>query len=213
MNVPVAMANVKCPSCATIWNVDNPGAAQISADAKQQKQLAEAAVETDSGNKVNFAIIGGLVAAGMVLLGIIGVSVMLISQTPAPSEIESPEAETIKPRIPEPYREVDLPESERMAIYADYRAVAKTTVEKALILPQGTRVRKNLEVMLEKTYDRELVHFSLLHNIEVEDVLEIIKEGDAKVWDDSPRSHAVRDGKRVYAEEMSEGWKKSPNSN
>ncbi len=80
-----------------------------------------------------------------------------------------------------------------------------------MILPQGTKARASLEDMLQKTYDRELMHFAALHDITVDDVKEVIKEGDAKVWDDSPRSNAVRDGKRVYTKEMSEGWQRNPN--
>jgi hypothetical protein len=65
--------------------------------------------------------------------------------------------------------------------------------------------------MLQATYDREMMRFAALHDITVDDVKEVIKEGDANVWDDSPRSNAVRDGKRVYTKEMSEGWEKNPN--
>jgi hypothetical protein len=119
--------------------------------------------------------------------------------------------ETIKPATPEPYRIINLPEEQRRRIYNDYRKVARTTVEKPLVLPQGSKPRQSLEDMLQKTYDRELTHFAALHDITVADVQEVIKEGDAKVWDDSPRSNAVRDGKRVYSKEMSEGWELNPN--
>jgi hypothetical protein len=60
--------------------------------------------------------------------------------------------------------------------------------------------------MLQKTFDRELMRFAALHDITVDDVKEVIKEGDAKGWDGRPRSNAVRDGKRVYTKEMSEGY-------
>jgi hypothetical protein len=69
-----------------------------------------------------------------------------------------------------------------------------------------------MEDMLQKTFDRELTRFAALHDITLDDVKEVIKEGDAKVWDDSPRSNAVRGGKRVYPKEMSEGWElQNPN--
>ncbi len=212
LNVPVAMANVKCPSCETIWNVDNPGAAKLGAAAIAAKQEEAPAEKANDGKTQQAAIVAALVGGAMVMFAIVGISIMLLNQTPPPQAASTEEEETIKPRNPVPYRIVKLPEEQRKRIYDDYRTVAETTVEKALILPQGTRARKSLEVMLEKTYDRELVHFAMLHDIEVDDVAEIIKEGDAKVWDDSPRSNAVRDGKRVYAKEMSEGWEKSKNT-
>ncbi|TWU46344.1 hypothetical protein Poly51_57400 [Rubripirellula tenax] len=211
LNVAATMTNVKCPTCATVWNVGNPSAAQISVTAKQMRQAAEPEPVKDKASTQNMAIVAGLVGGAMVLLAFIGLTVMMLGQSPPPSAASTEPEETIKPRQPQPYRVVKLPEEQRMRIYADYRTVARTTVETPLILPQGTRARKSLEVMLEKTYDRELVAFAALHDIEVDDVQEIIKEGDAKVWDDRPRSNAVRDGKRVYSKEMSEGWEKNPN--
>jgi hypothetical protein len=209
VNVPAAMANVKCPSCATVWNVNNPAAAQKSAEAK--KAAAEPAAKSDEkNNTANAAMIAGLVGGVMMLFAILGLGLILLNRQPPPAPVAEAE-ETIKPAIPEKYRVINLPEEHRKRIYKDYRTVARTTVEKPLILPQGTKVRQSLENMLQKTFDRELLAFSALHDITVDDVQEVIKEGDAKVWDGSPRSNAVRDGKRVYTEEMSEGWGKNPN--
>ena len=109
------------------------------------------------------------------------------------------------------FREIKLPEATRKRIYEDYRAVARTTIEKPLPLPQGSPARPALEQMLQKALDRELNRFAALHNISLDDVHEVILEGDAKSWDPSPRSHATRNGKRLYSEEMSEGWKPSTN--
>lgn len=154
----------------------------------------------------------GLVGGGMLLMAMVGVVAMLLHRTPEPSETAATEVEeTIKPAIPEPYREIRLPEATRKRIYNDYRKVARTTVETPLVLPQGTKMRASLENTLQLTYERELSRFAALHDITVDDVKEVIKEGDAKVWDSSPRSNAVRDGKRVYTKEMSEGWQKNPN--
>lgn len=145
------------------------------------------------------------------MIAMIGLAIVILNREPSPATATSQVEETIKPLEPEPYRVVNLPEATRKRIYKDYRAVARTSVEKPLAVPQGTKVRQNLEVMLQQTFDRELMRFAALHDITVDDVKEVIKEGDAKVWDGSPRSHAVRDGKRVYAREKSEGWKMNPN--
>ena len=64
--------------------------------------------------------------------------------------------------------------------------------------------------MLGETHDYGLRQLAALHNVSLDDIHEVIKEGDAKGWDDSPRSNAVRDGQRVYPKEMSEGWKLRP---
>ena len=105
----------------------------------------------------------------------------------------------------------DLSEEMRKKVYLDYRSVARTTLEKPLPLPQGSPPRQALEDMLQKTFDREIMRFAALHRITVEDIHEVIKEGDAKQWDPSPRSNATRNGKRLYPEEMSRGWKPSAN--
>ena len=144
------------------------------------------------------------------LIAMLGLLLIVINREPTPTQTAKVE-DTIKPLEPEPYRIIDKDEETRKRIYADYRKVARTTVEVPLVLPQGKKARASLEDTLQKTFDRELVAFAALHDITVEDVKEVIKEGDAKVWDDSPRSNAVRDGKRVYAKEKSEGWVKNPN--
>lgn len=101
------------------------------------------------------------------------------------------------------YREVNLPIDTRKRIYDDYRKVARTTVEKPLLGKPGSAMRMPLENMLDATFERELLRFAALHDVSVDDIKEIIKEGDAKVWDDSPRSNATRGGKRVYPKEES----------
>ena len=209
VNVPAAMTNVKCPACATVWNANNPAAAEKSAAAKAAAEPPADDVG-DEHPAANAAIVAGLVGGGMMLVAVIGLGLILLNRQ-APPQVTAEVEETIKPAIPEPYRVVNLPEETRRRIYKDYRTVARTTVEKPLILPQGTKARQNLEVMLQQTFDRELMHFAALHDVTVDDVKEVIKEGDAKVWDGSARSHAVRDGKRVYSKEMSEGWERNPN--
>lgn len=205
-NVPAAMANVKCPACATVWNVGNPSAAQISPAAKRTSQPEPDS--DDAGESSNAAaIVVSLIGGGVFLLAMIGLAIVILSRPSEPTATAEVE-ETIKPLIPEEYRIVNLPEATRRRIYDDYRQVARTTVEVPLALPQDWKIRKSLETTLDKTYERELMRFAALHDVTVDDVREVIKEGDAKVWDDSPRSHAVRDGKRVYAKEKSEGWEK-----
>lgn len=225
-NVPATMTNAKCPECGMVWNLNsavanvartaatNPAAghagAVIAGGAKRAEQDVMLPEENDS--TATAALVAGLVGGGMMLLAMIGLVAFLVSRPPDPSLASAVEVEeTVKPATPEPYRVIKLPEEHRRRIYNDYRTVARTTVEKPLILPQGTKARASLEDMLQKTYDRELLHFAALHDITVDDVKEVIKEGDAKVWDDSPRSNAVRDGKRVYQKEMSEGWQRNPN--
>lgn len=205
-NVPAALTNARCPSCGTVWNINQPVAPKPE---PKPEEVTPAVSRTDTSAAMAMA---ALVGGGILLMVLIGTVVVVIGRSPTPTTtVEAETEETIKPREPEPYRVVDLPEEQRRRIYDDYRKVARTTVEKPLILPQGTRPRKLLEDTLQKTFDREINRFAALHNIEIEDVEEIIKEGDAKNWDPSPRSNAVRDGKRVYAKERSEGWEKNPN--
>ncbi|MGI9474482.1 MAG: hypothetical protein ACR2NZ_23295 [Rubripirellula sp.] len=163
---------------------------------------------------VNGVMIAALVGGGLLLFTVVGAAAVIMNREPKPADpsVDSVAVEeTIKPAIPEEYRIVRLPEDTRKRLYSDYRKVARTTVETPLMVPQGTKLRQATEGMLEGVFDRELTRFAALHDISVDDVKEVIKEGDAKAWDGSPRSHAVRDGKRVYTKEMSEGWERNPN--
>ncbi len=211
VNVPAAMTNVKCPSCATVWNVNHPSAARLSPAAKQAASQNSDSDEQDEST-AHAAIIASLVGGAMFLIAMVALAIVVLNRdSPASSTAAAEVEDTIKPLEPEEYRVVKLPEATRKRIYNDYRRLARTTVEKPLAIPQGTKVRRDVEEMLQKTFDRELMRFAALHDVTVDDIKEVIKEGDAKVWDDSPRSHAVRDGKRVYAREKSEGWKINPN--
>lgn len=164
-------------------------------------------------------VIGAVVVVGMLLFLVVGmISIFSMTSDEVQSESLKAPAEThsSKPDVDAnsamiSFREIRLPEETRKRIYKDYRSVARTTIEKPLPLPQGSAARAPLERMLQQTLDRELNRFSALHNISLDDVNEVIKEGDAKVWDPSPRSNAFRNGKRLYSEEMSEGWKPSAN--
>ena len=228
-NVPAAMTNVKCPSCGMVWNVNQPVAAKQAAPEPAPKAAPKAHTKTpkktaaptatktaDVQGSGNAAMIAGLVGGGVMLVAIMGIGIVIVNRSPTNEPAETASAaveveETIKPAMPVEYREINKPEAVRKRIYNDYRQVARTTIEKPLVVPQGTAVRGSLEGMLQKTFDRELTRFAALHDITVEDVQEVIKEGDAKQWDKSPRSNAVRDGKRVYPKEMSEGWEKNKN--
>ncbi len=199
-NVPAAMASVKCPSCGTVWNANDSSAAPTQPTPSESSQTNLGPVDSP-GDASSVALLAGLVGGAMLMMAMIGLLVFLLGRPADSTQVSAEVEETIKPATPEPYREIDLPEETRRRIYSDYRKMARTTVEQPLPLPQGGAARASLEDMLQKTHDRELMHFAALHDITVDDVKEVIKEGDAKVWDDSPRSNAVRDGKRVYPKE------------
>jgi hypothetical protein len=193
-----------------VWNANDTSAASAPPTPNQSSPTHLGPVDSE-GDASSIALLAGLVGGAMLMLAMIGLLVFLLARPEDSTQVSAEVEETIKPATPEPYREIDLPEETRRRIYNDYRKMARTTVEQPLLLPQGGAARASLEDMLQKTHDRELMHFAALHDITVDDVKEVIKEGDAKVWDDSPRSNAVRDGKRVYPKEMSEGWQRNPN--
>ena len=51
--------------------------------------------------------------------------------------------------------------------------------------------------MLQETLDREIRRLAALHDLSVDDIKQIIAEGDAEGWDPTPRSNARRDGQPV----------------
>ena len=157
--------------------------------------------------------------SGLVLLLIVGGIAYVLMEQPA-DEIAAPAApvepsEDMPDQVPgaenatestgPSYRVVQLPETTRRNIYDDLRAAARTSTEKPLLIPQGTGVRRSVEGMLDKTFEREISRYAAMHDVTVDDIQQIIAEGDAKDWDPTPRSNAVRDGERVDGKERSEG--------
>ena len=131
VNVPVAMASVKCPSCGVIFNPNapvapkkpEPDAAQQADDEETQAAMGKA------------AIVVGMVGGTMMLLAMIGLTLIVIQREPDPATVKKVVEDTIKPAIPEDYREIKLPEEHRKRIYKEERMVARSTVEQPLILP------------------------------------------------------------------------------
>ncbi len=117
--------------------------------------------ERRRATRANMAMIAGLVGGAMMLIAILGLAIVILNREPPPSQTAVAEVEeTIKPFDTGTLsRVIDLPEEQRRRIYKDYRTVARTTVEKPLFLPQGSKPRQNLEDMLQKTFDRELTAF------------------------------------------------------
>jgi predicted RNA-binding Zn-ribbon protein involved in translation (DUF1610 family) len=201
-NVPATMASARCPACGMVWNINQPNESKRSSAAGPPTQSTDNSTRSDSSAALALV---GLIGGGIVLMALVGTMFVIFNRDAPPAAVVTTEAEpTIEPGEPASYRVVNLPEATRRRIYDDYRAAARTTTEKPLPLPQNSPARKLLEDTLQKTLDRELTHFAVLHNIEVDDVREIIKEGDANDWDPSPRSNAVRGGQRVSPPEMSD---------
>gem|GEM_PF-2746332 len=210
-NHPNAVVQPRCPKCGNVF-VSTATAASPPNDGVN-RGANSSGISTTS---IVAIVVGGLVSLLLfVVVGMFSVfsfrseseskqvieSVDRIEHSSLESEASQPETPTVT------FREVRLPEETRKRLYNDYRGVARTTIEKPLPLPQGSPPRAALEQMLQQTFDRELNRFSALYNVSLDDVKEVIKEGDAKRWDPSPRSNATRNGKRLYPEEMSEGWK------
>jgi hypothetical protein len=148
----------------------------------------QASAEDDSATTVSSAPSGGSEAGGQPDSATEASGARAASATDAESMPATPEPE---------YRVVDLPEPTRREIYDDYREAARTTREKPLPLFQDSAPRSAMERMLQETLDREIRRLAALHDISVNDIKQIIAEGDAKGWDPTPRSNARRDGEPV----------------
>lgn len=138
------------------------------------------------------------------MLGVL--AFMITRRAPAPVEASPVSSEVAEAPAAPTYREVNLPEEHRKRIYDDYRKMARTTIEKPLLLPDS-KVRDNFEEMLQKTNDNGVMQLAELNNITIDDMHQIVAEGDAKNWDPTPRSHATRGGQRVNPIEKSKGYK------
>jgi hypothetical protein len=184
-NIPVAMATVRCPKCAHIWNPNEP---EDSEEDPDNPSSASGSKRMSGSSAKLVKVVGGVVGALLVLAIVVG-AVRYLTQSdsrtgqplgqasnPAPAARPTPVA------TPEPYREIKLPESTRQQIYRDYRTAAGSSVEKPIPLPKDWDSRKALDATLNKVLERELTLHASMHNIEVDDVIEILKEGNAKKW-------------------------------
>lgn len=212
---PSALVQLRCAQCGMIFTAPK----QQSGQQSQSRSVGASA--SNSSSNTTLILIGVGVTMVFLLMAAGGAFFYLQSresQVAGEPDASESEGETDPPIQDAPsetpeitYEEIRLPESTRKKLYSDYRAVARTTLEKPLPLPQGSPPRAAMEKMLQQVFDRELTRFAALYRISESEVREVIKEGDAKRWDPSPRSNATRNGKRLYPEGMSEGWK--PNSN
>ena len=179
-NVMPTMTNIKCPSCGAVWNVNNPVA--------KKPQAANQSETDDSSDEPNIALFAGIGGGAIVLLAIVGMSIAFSLPTKEKKQSE-PAAETVAAEEPPAdFRVVTkLSEKTRQEIYFDYRRMAASSIEKKVFVAKDSPVGKALDDMLHKTVDREITHFSLIHNVTEDDIMQIVAEGDAKKWPGSKK--------------------------
>ncbi len=182
-NVPVGMASVRCSSCGSVWNPSEPTDQKHAAD-----EASSAAVSAPKSSLNTAKLAGGVFSTLLVLAFVCGAVWYLSPATPdaVPLSDPTPKPVTIAKQAeappPESYREISLPESTRQKIYRDYRMSAGTSVEKPIPLPKEWKSRQALDATFNSILERELTLHASVHNISVDDVTEILKEGNAKQW-------------------------------
>ena len=193
-NISAGMATVRCSSCGSIWNPNDSPQTQVSdssvAQAKKShsRSQAESPPLTQNGAA---KIIGGMLVAGLGI-GLITGGMWYLRQpdaTTTTSRTVSTEQATPVSPVPQgkatpikPYREIDLPESTRQQIYRDYRTAKGSSVGKPIPMPKDWDSRKAVDATLTNMLDRELTLHASIHNIQVDDIVQIINEGNAKGW-------------------------------
>lgn len=188
VNVPAAMANVRCPACGNVWNAHQPATPKPAPAATSQKSATSKNAASPA-----FAIIA-LIVGGMLVTGLIGVVVIqgwdfssIEDAASAPAEntanVEAPSDESLAspPNEPEPYRIVNVSESKRRRIYKDC-CDARTATQNQLQLPSGSIAQTSFDGLMGQILERELKRFAAIHDVRLEDMYEVMKEGDAKNW-------------------------------
>jgi len=209
VNVPDHIQSVKCSKCGKVWNVQESDEEPETPDAASRYAgPAVASNKKESGGGAVKLIAG--VLGGILVLAALGAGgYYWWSNRPTPTAQAAPVAaepdEDDVVWTPPEYREIAMAEPDRKRIYMDTRAAAIMSIEKPLLLIGPPRV--TMEKSLQAIYDRELQTQAALHDISVDDIRQIVNEGDAKKWDERPRSNAKRNGKRIYPKSWSVGWK------
>lgn len=200
-SVATTATKVRCPKCRAVWSLISPPP-EAAAESAKSADTGESEPKQDVSQALVAArILGGLSLVFIVIgIGLYGVS-SLSGATEKTRDETAGESEVVEFKV-EVYRVIDLPENTRKRIYKDVRTVARTSREKPLLIPEGSPIRKMTEDTLQATYDRELRRFAALHDVSLDDIGEVIKEGNAEIWDPLPRSSATRGGVRLYPKEM-----------
>jgi len=63
--------------------------------------------------------------------------------------------------------------------------------------------------MLDKTRENSIRQLAALHDLSVDQVRDIVTEGDMKNWDPRARSRMYRDGERFFTDERTQGYQQS----
>ncbi|MEM9644654.1 MAG: hypothetical protein AAF989_06655 [Planctomycetota bacterium] len=209
---------MKCSKCGKVWNTkaeEDETEQKVDVAAKMAGIHTGKGVNEDGTKKTSPAVLAFAVVAA--IAGICGLGFYIWSGTgtqsngiiadeaPAYGDSPEPDPDDVVWVAPE-YREINMPEEKRKSIYMDTRKTAATSIEAPLLLLGVART--TMEKTLQQTYDAELRKLAALHDIPIEDMKQLVNEGDAKKWDPSPRSNAKRNGKRIYPKSWSVGWTK-----
>ncbi|PHQ32292.1 zinc ribbon domain-containing protein [Rhodopirellula bahusiensis] len=217
-NLPASVVTARCPSCGQVFSVESAqiAAAPQSAAAKPTKKTS-----SSSSGDINVPLIAG-VMGGVVFIALIGILAMTFmpesnpsatsngdsaSSGEAPAESDQPVLVVLSEEELAALPIANVPEDKRKSIYDQIRDSARTTIEAPLLVPDGNAVRSTMEKSQQAIHDNSMRQLAALHDISLDDIALITAEGDAKNWDPSPRSHARRNGERLYPEERSRGWK------
>lgn len=223
INAPAHLARVRCGGCQHVFSpadAEKQASQSIRREAKPATQTKPIPIALIAG------VLAGLLILGTTLAGLAwigtrsseadasGSTTLAAADSSNPSPSQATLAGGSEPVFPEASEQeiarlkiARLPESKRKQVYKMIRDTAVTSIEKPILAPDGSPPRIAMEKMLEATYQNSLRQIQALHDITPEQIQQIIAEGDMKVWDKRPRSNARRNGKRLYPEEQSRGWK------
>lgn len=218
--VPAVVVHARCPSCGEVFHAETASPGGKAAGGRRSPAGGGASPGQSTNSSRGHSSTGPIVAVvsgvGAILIIVLaGLLYWVFRSQPSTAEPQveaAAEASAAdKPVLQEPTQAeldalviVDLPEETRRRIYDQVRKTAVMSVEKPLMMPE--QIRGSTERTLQGVYDESLQQLAALHDVSVEEVEQIVVEGDTKNWDPSPRSHARRDGKRLYPEERSIGW-------
>lgn len=218
-NVPPSVVTARCPSCGHVFGV---ASAQVAAEPQAASAKPRKKKASSPAGDINVPLLAG-VLVGVLVFAMVGVlAVMFVGGSDSDASSETSGSQTSDVASTEEDKPVlvvlseeelaalpiaSVPESKRRAIYDQIRDSARTTIEAPLLVPDGNPVRSTMEKSQQAIHDNSMRQLAALHDISMDDIALITAEGDAKNWDPSPRSHARRNGERLYPEERSRGWK------
>ena len=181
VSVPAGVVQARCSSCGQVFA---PMAA-TKTEPKPPPEPQPGAIPAAAGPPA--AIIGAGIAV-FLLLSVMAVGAIVLVNRSRTAASEAAAAEAAANEVA-PSRQTqakltiaDVPEPRRKEIYVMVRQSAKSSVERTLPAPKGSKLEATLSNLTENVHEYSQSQIAALSDVTQQQIDQIVAEGNAKGW-------------------------------